>query len=723
MKYISAKGIYYRNEIDSIKKKTGEQLRPVFEAVTNSWESLSQTFGEENLGKGKIDVVFSVEKQLPLGADHEVYNFLTIEVIDNGHGLTPDDYERVIDLRDDRKGLGNKGTGRVQFLHFFDETRIDSVYEDNVQTRSRIVLTLSKKTAFLEHNAFVRKDICEEVGEDEPIITKVSFKNPLDKKDADYYADISVSELKNLFIRHFLTKLCDVKDHMPQITVARKIMVKQVATVERLSIESKDVPSPNADEEIEVSYSKMGDNNTVESLTKTERFQLRSFILPSSELEKNAIYLVAKGETAQSFPFDDLHPDEMIDGNRYMVLLSGEYLDSHDSDTRGNLHIITTKEFKKKCKEDTQGLFWANEVVLLDDIKDCVNSRIKELHAEICTMVAERTGNVDKLQRMFLLNTDTVNVIRCKIKNTDTDETILRKIYEADCQIMAHQDAEIKKQLDEINALSPAAENYQEELDRRAEELVLTVPLQNRTALAQYIARRKIVLSLFQKILDRNLQDLQGRDRIDEKLLHNLIFQQSSENPEESDLWLINEDFIYFRGVSEKEFKDIEYEGRRIFDKEFSDEDKRYLNSLGERRLSKRPDILLFPEEGKCIIIEFKAPDVNVAEHLSQIDFYANLLLNYTIDDLHLTRFYGYLIGENIEDRDVRGRASHFQFSPKFDFWYCPSKDVIRFRDDFRANIYTEIIKYSSLLKRAIKRNEVFIKKLGLAEFDLTANQ
>ena len=50
----------------------------------------------------------------------------------------------------------------------------------------------------------------------------------------------------------------------------------------------------------------------------------------------------------------------------------------------------------------------------------------------------------------------------------------------------------------------------------------------------------------------------------------------------------------------------------KIFDKEFSEEDKRYLNSLVERRLAKLPDLLLFPEEHKAIIIEFKSPDVNV---------------------------------------------------------------------------------------------------------------
>lgn len=718
MEYISATGIYYKNEIDSIRKKSGERLRPIFEAVTNSWESLVQKFEEVGLEKGKIDIVFHVQKQLPLGNEETVYNFLRIEVIDNGRGLTTEDYDRLISLRDDRKGFCNKGTGRVQFLHFFKNTCIDSVFGFNENSCKRIVLTMSKE--FIEkHNAFVRKDIETIVDIKTPVSTKIVFEDPLDKKDLEYYGNIAASDLKKLLIQHFLKKLCDAKGHLPQITVLREIMDGDKIIKELHSITGDDVPSPTKEVEIDVNYSKIGDNNTIETTGKVEKFDMRSFVLPHSELEKNEICLVCKGETAKSIQIDDLGPYEIIDGNRYLVLLSGDYIDKSDSETRGNLQIMTAKEFKKKHM-DAQGDYLEEDVVLLDDICDRLNSKIRELHAEIERKAQEFEQNVDKLKRMFLLNAETVNGIRSKIKNTDTDETILKKIYEADSQIKARQDADIKKQLDEIYALSPSADNYQEELDRRAEKLVLSVPLQNRTALAQYIARRKIVLSLFQKILDRNLKGLKDSERIDEKVLHNLIFQQSSDKPEDSDLWLINEDFIYFRGVSEQEFKDIEYEGRRIFDKEFSEEDKRYLNSLNEKRLKKRPDILLFPEEGKCIIIEFKAPDVNVSEYLTQIDFYANLILNYTVDEFQLSRFYGYLIGENIEDRDVRGRASHFQLSSRFGFWYCPSKDVIRFSDDYRANIYTEIIKYSSLLERAMQRNEVFIKKLGLMESDLT---
>jgi hypothetical protein len=73
------------------------------------------------------------------------------------------------------------------------------------------------------------------------------------------------------------------------------------------------------------------------------------------------------------------------------------------------------------------------------------------------------------------------------------------------------------------------------------------------------------VLELFEKIIDEQLAIQQTDEKsIDEKLLHNLIFQQSSNNPGESDLWLINEDFIYFEGTSEAQLGKILLDDEKI---------------------------------------------------------------------------------------------------------------------------------------------------------------
>ena len=158
---------------------------------------------------------------------------------------------------------------------------------------------------------------------------------------------------------------------------------------------------------------------------------------------------------------------------------------------------------------------------------------------------------------MFILNPETVNTLKTKIKNTDTDEQILQKIYESDAKIKAQQDAEIKQQVENISALVPTDANYQDRLKEHIDEFVRTIPLQNRTALSQYVARRKLVLDIFEKILDGELERLRNGERINEDILHNLIFQQHTEKPEDSDLWLINEEYIYFTGTSDLKLKDI----------------------------------------------------------------------------------------------------------------------------------------------------------------------
>lgn len=704
MEYVKARGIAYKNEIPTIKKKKDVVLQPIYEAFTNAWEAIVEKYTITNLNLGEINVDFYVDKLL-LQPDKADYSFSQICVTDNGIGLNDINYERLEELRNDSKNFSNKGTGRIQYIHFFYETVIDSVYEASPKEFRRRKVTLSKSDAFLRNNAILRLD-GDELTDLNTSTTKVIFKQPLEKSEQSFFSRIDAQQMKLELIRHFLARFCDNVEVLPKILVRRFV---DENLVEEEKIIADDIPAPDKEEPVQVSYSRYdSSNNKIVKIENNEKFLLRSFVQSKEALDKNVIYMVSKGEIASNLPLNNLLDTETIDNNRYMFLLSGNYIDKHDSDDRGNIGLITAKAFKK---QDENSLF-PEAVVLLDDIKEETNKTIDRLYSEIQDKNTAKEKAIDELQQMFLLNPDTVSTLKTKIKNTDTDEEILHKIYKSDAEIKAKQDAEIKQQVEEIEALLPTDDDYQEKLKAKVDEFVRTIPLQNRTALSQYVARRKLVLVVFEKILNKELEKLRNGGRIDEDILHNLIFQQSSDSPSDSDLWLINEEYVYFKGFSEYRLVDMQYEGKNIFDKQFSEEDKRYLDSLNEKRLTKRPDILLFPEEGKCIIIEFKAPDVNVSEHLNQIDFYASLLRNYTIDELQITTFYGYLIGESIEDRDVRGRVSRFEHAPKFNYWFRPSEKVIDFNNGNDGNIYTEIIKFSSLLERAKLRNKMFIDKL-----------
>ena len=230
---------------------------------------------------------------------------------------------------------------------------------------------------------------------------------------------------------------------------------------------------------------------------------------------------------------------------------------------------------------------------------------------------------------------------KIKINVQDTDEKILKKVYEYDAKIKAEKDAKIKAEIESLKELNPADSDYENTLNEKVTNLVKQIPIQNRTALSHYVARRKLVLDLFSQTLERELEVQKASKRnIDEKLLHNIIFQQSSNNPEESDLWMVNEEFIYFDGTSEEHLGKIELNGESIFKEILNEEEEEYrLKQQGDANL-KRPDILLFPNEGKCIIIEFKSPEVNVTEHLNQINRYASLINNLSKDKFnHLWLF------------------------------------------------------------------------------------
>lgn len=61
---LKATGIYYRNELRSIHKN-GVKLQPVYEAFTNSWESILEKYTAEHLNLGSI-VMSSITMQVCL---------------------------------------------------------------------------------------------------------------------------------------------------------------------------------------------------------------------------------------------------------------------------------------------------------------------------------------------------------------------------------------------------------------------------------------------------------------------------------------------------------------------------------------------------------------------------------------------------------------------------------------------------------------------------------
>lgn len=704
--YIKAHGIIYANELKSIHKSRNP-MQPIFEAFTNAWEAIFERFTAEHLQNGKIVITFHYTSGMFNEEEHKSCTLDKIEIYDNGLGINEKSFERIVNLRDNSKSALNKGTGRVQFLHFFNETIFESIYEKTNGEHERIVLVLSKKDAFLRENAILRKDSAELTSSSE-YGTLVTFINPIDEKnDGEFFNKITPFDVKNELIIHFLSRFCESKEHLPQIIIERYENGKKL---EPIFIKKEDIPNPDKTESLDVHYSKLENRKVVDSLN-CEHFTLLSFVQSQEQLKKNCIYFVSNGAIAQEVSIDSLQADDSIDGNRYMFLLRGNYFDSIEDDLRGNLHLIKESEFKK------QGELFPEECILVDKIKEETNEKINSVYPEFQARKNEALKNLDELKQMFLIDEDRIVSLRKKIKTSDSDEQILAAIYRADMELVAKRDARIKAQYEQLKSLSPANQDYQIKLTEQVNSFVKLVPQQNRTNLTKYIARRKLVIEIFDMILSKELECVNKKGRVDEALLHNLIFQQHSVDTESSDIWLLDDQYLLFNGCSEKQLDKIEVNGVKLLKENLTDEERafkiRHNMDGGEIDTGiRRPDILLYPEEGKCIIIEFKAPDVEVSMYLSQINKYAMMINNLSDDSLQIHAFYGYLIGENINYDYIQEAESAFKEAAYLKYLFRPNYDVPGRFGRPTGNLYTEIIKYSDILKRAKLRNKIFLDKL-----------
>lgn len=713
-KYIEATGIKYSGFF-SEHSKSKIQLQPIYEAFTNSLEAIKESMKIDNSIKKNqitINLKFNVNLFSNENNDYELHELI---IKDNGIGFNDDEFKRFQNLYDNSKAYSNHGSGRVQYMQFFEKIEFESVYKDEKSSTGyfKRTFTLSKSQSFLNNNSIIYHHKPEEI-KTRNAYTKVTFKEPLQEKDKKFYNKLTTNELKQKIISHYLDYFCENRDSLPNIYINRYESENLKETVE---ITLEDIPLYDKQDIAEIEYRQLSaDGKTISRTNKKEVFFIKAFKINEKTLQHNDIKFTSKheiieGDITDKLKLEILKPDDVINSNRYLFLISSDYIDKLDNENniRGNITVTTEEEFKKSSP------LLQEEVILLDDIQNKINNKILNMYSEILEITNKHKQDIDKLQEMFLLNKETLKSI--KINVHDTDETILKKVYKADAKLIAEKDANIKEQIDKINELNPTSSNYQNELEKRTSSLVKAIPLQNRTALTHYVARRSLVIKLFEKTLESQLQIQQSlkenKERnMDEKLLHNLIFQQSSDKTDESDLWLVNEDFIYFKGTSESNLGDIKFDGELILKENLSSEEEEYrLKQEGDAK-QKRPDILLFPSEGKCILIELKAPKVNVSEHLNQLNRYASLINNLSKDKYKFTTFYGYLVGENINIDDIEDNDTDFISAYDFDYIFRPYKRISGKFGKQDASLYTEIIKYSTLLKRAKNRNEIFIDKL-----------
>lgn len=704
--------VNYPGLIKSIKK-SNDPMQPVYEAFTNSIESIEPL----GLERGKIILRLRLINEKRTDGNRVIFHSFQIE--DIGIGLDQTNFERVTCIKDDSKSANNRGSGRIQFVHFFKFSEYDSNYQDNDGSLFNRKLVLSNSPRFGKENAFIldQGNISIE-GNTEERRTILTFKEILADKDEVFYSNLTAIKIKEYLLKHYMMIFCNLKK-LPEIIIEEYVDSELKNT---LSILKDDIPSIDKTLEFSTFYSqKSTDGKSLVETDKKEVFKVISFIIDAGSLDRNQGRLTSKGQILREPTLDlsFLSPEDKISNQRYLFLLSSDFINLLEGDERGTIELLTSKEFL----EDNNVYTRDQKIILLDNIEQNFNETIINAYPEIQVKNEKKLTEIETLKQMFLLDENILKEISISIN--DTPEKILSKVYKVQAQNTAKSDAIIKEELDNIKSLNPKDKNYLSQLAKCADIVTKQMPIQNRSALTQYVARRGLVLNLFQKALNRELEIQKEDNRnLDESILHNILFQQRTDAVEISDLWMLNEDFMLYTGCSESELKNIKYKDEYLLkrDEELTQEQIVWRDSLGKKRYQCRIDTILFPDENKCVILEYKSPNVLLTERITQVHNYASLIRNFAKDKFDITMFYGYLIGNGVNEMDLMFNGTGFKPSHDNNYYYSPNREIEGAWDKKNRSgaLYMEIITYDKLLERAFRRNKLLFDKLNI---DFTVKQ
>jgi hypothetical protein len=232
--------------------------------------------------------------------------------------------------------------------------------------------------------------------------------------------------------------------------------------------------------------------------------------------------------------------------------------------------------------------------------------------------------------------------------------------------------------------------------------------------LSQLIVRRAAILDILGLAIGNGLviQTENDGKKYNEKIIHNIFFPMGKDSTEtiEHDVWMLSEEYQYFDYIaSDKSLAKIKWgENDVLFESDIDDALAAVMKKNVENNSLKRPDIAIFSKEGSAIIIEFKAPGVDLDEHTNDLMEYAHLLAAKSKGKLN--RFYGYLIGTQLNPIRLRG----YKPFPSGKGWFGTEPIMEHSTSTSLGELYSEILYYGDIVDRANKRLNVYKERLKI---------
>lgn len=695
--------VFWKSLLNNIEKSKNP-FTPIQEAFLNSLEAIKLKYSSKTYQKD--DFV-----EINLYYRHKLDTVETIDYIeikDSGIGFDTDNLTRFVQYSNDSKSFNNKGTGRYQLLHFFKFVDVYSYYKAKEFTNF-----VSFRFSSEFYNTKFIGNIVENSAENTDTGTTIKIYPFEEDKTYDF---LNTDTIYNEVIKENILEF-NLHTNIPTILIHKYLDGQEVKSNEKI-ITKQDIPTVDSKIPMTIHYGNIDNiNKKFQKNSDTEEFLLNVIISKDDFLKKNEVNLTSKNMLIKEIPFEAFNPKDTIDGQRYLILISSNMLDNPtiNSNSRDNFKGLIDKKTLNKLLENNTQYAFDDKYILIDDIANETATELKKKYPEIIKKETEFQNVIAELKEKFLLDDNDFKNVHLSIGTTKKE--ILTKVYKSQATINAELDNKLDDAMVQLENLDTTTEEYEKALQNIIDDYNKSIPAKNKNQLNKYVVRRRLVLELFRKILDygtnvqRLIKDSKKSGKNDklrdksEHLLHNLIFKRGSVDTKNSDLWLIDDEYMYFSGVSEQKLEDLEINGNKVFNEGIDEKYKELLGSRGQQRA----DILLFPEEGKCIILELKAPNKKIKEYVGQAEIYAMILANYVKPEFKLQNFYIYLFSNNINYLDIP-QGMRFERMMNLNSYYSPTSEIKDLEGSHTiAWAYKEIISYDDLYKRASMRNKKFI--------------
>ena len=634
-------------------------LLSLHEAVMNSLHAIQDKYGDKGIAKiGRIDI--RLLRQVDGSKAGPVIGF---EVTDNGVGLNDDNYRSFLTPFSMLKvKRGGKGVGRLGWLKVFKDVHVDSGFHtpEGIVSRDFNFVLRKRDQIVIRHEGLNGRT---DSG------TKVTMKNFVEPYGSR--CPIKTSTIALRIIAHFLPIFAG--DKAPAI-----YLHDDYDGVMDLKKEFTSKVKKSTEALLEVNM------NGEKQPFIVRHMQCDKSIRPRGG-QKHWICFCADDRGVKEYPIDEQIGLQLLNGEDiYVGAVTGDFLDKHVNPQRTDFTFEV---------EDGR--------IIRRRIADSVREFLADyLDAALAQKKAVAQSVIMKNPQYLYLLTDIDDFIKSLAPNSTTEEAIYLEMSQNRYR-RQRRFSGVKEEILDAKQLTDA-------IAEKVAEYKTYIADDQKGALAEYVARRKSVLDLCDRMLGFMPED--GKYYLEE-VVHSLICPMRVDSHqlqiEDHNLWILDDRLAFFSFFA-------------------SD---RPLSQISGSESGREPDIAIFYDsciawresDRMCdtvILVEFKRPGL---EHYTDKNDPYMQLMDYvtlfkkgkTIKDRtgkvingigNNTSFHCYIVADLTEglERRLRGR-----FQPTPDgrglFGYTSNPDA-----------YVEVIPYVKLLHDAQSRNAIFFQKLGL---------